>query len=130
MMTNNCFAVPTPILKMSRDPDMSVTLRHGDPLNLTCTIKLDPAVDVNVTVTGALREQEIRNLNFDTVKYNSLRIYQINKTIASLEAARSTVYICIATVSPGPGVVNLNIIASEMMFIMLNITIGKSLTHL
>ena len=112
--------VATPVLSVSRDG--SVTLRHGDPLNLTCTIELDPAVDINVTVSGALRGQGIDNL-MGTLKHISLRIYEIKKTVTSLRAARSTVYTCNATVSPGPG--NMNVRGSEKNSSTLNISVGK-----
>ena len=54
---------------MSHDPDDSVTLHHGDHLNLTCTVALDPAVDIDVTVTGTLSGKGILNPIFDTVKH-------------------------------------------------------------
>ena len=120
--------VPTPLLTMSRDPDASVTLRHGDHLNLTCTIELDQAVDIDVTVTGTLSEKGILNPIFDAVKNVSSNVYQINRTIASLKAARSTVYSCNATVSPGPGVANVT--SSGQTYSMLNITVGKLVTGL
>ena len=125
MMSNYCSTVPTPILTMSRDPDISVTLCHGDPLNLTCTIKLDPAIDIDVTVAGTLSGQGIQNPDYDTVLHIPSRVYRIKRTIASLEAARSAVYTCNATVSPGQGVINIT--SSEMFCRVLNITVGKSL---
>ena len=107
---------------MNRDPENSVTLRHGDPLNLTCTIQLDPAVDIDVEVTAVLSEQGIQNPDTVTVDSTSLRVYQITKTIMSLKAARSTVYTCNATVSPGPGVGH--VVASQESCTMLHITVG------
>ena len=114
--------VATPVLTVSRDPDASVTLRHGDPLNLTCTIKLDPAVDIDVTVSGTLSGPGILNTR-DTVGYISSRMYQIKKTVTSLKAARSAVYTCNATVSPAQE--NTSVRASEKNSSTLNISVGK-----
>ena len=116
------FTVPTPLLTLRRSPDASVTLRHGDPLNLTCTIELDPAVDTAVRIAGTLNGQGIDNSNYDTVRHIPSRIYKINRTTVSLKAAR-TVYTCTATVSPGPGVADVT--PSQKAYSMLNITIGK-----
>ena len=131
MMSLYYFTVPTSILTMSRDPDANVTLRHGDPLILTCTIELDPAVDINVKVAGTLSGQGIRNPNYSNViNIPLMRVYQIKKTVASLTANRSTVYTCTAMVSPvsqDQGV--FNVVASDTKFRMLNISIGKSLKH-
>ena len=114
--------VATPVVTVHRDPDASVTLRHGDPLNLTCTFELDPAVDIDLSVAGTLSGQGIHDPS-GTVGHISSSVYQIKKTIVSLKAIRSTVYTCNATVRPGPGVVN--IIASDKNFGILNITVGK-----
>ena len=110
------------MLTINRDPENSVTLRHGDPLNLTCTIELDPAVDIDVEVTGVLSGQGIQNPNIVTVNSKSLRVYQITKTITSLKAGRSTVYTCNATIIPGPGVGN--VVASQKSCTVLHITVG------
>ena len=120
-MTDLYATVATPVITVSRDPDASVTLRHGDPLNLTCTIKLDPAVDIDVTVSGTLSEPGILNTR-DTVGHISSRMYQIKKTVTSLKAARSAVYTCNATVSPTQE--NTNVRASEKNSSTLNISVG------
>ena len=124
MMTNHYFTVPAPALTMSRDPDNSMTLRHGDPLHLTCIIELDLAVDIDVNVVGTLSGQGIQTSS-GTVEPIHSRVYQIKKTIVSLKASKSTEYTCNATVSPDPRVVN--IISSEKTCSVLNIAIGKSL---
>ena len=85
-------------------------------------------MDIDVTVTGTLSEKGILNPIFDAVKNVSSNVYQINRTIASLKAARSTVYSCNATVSPGPGVANVT--SSGQTYSMLNITVGKLVTGL
>ena len=116
------FAVPTPLLTWRRDPDTIVTLRYGDPLNLTCTIELDPTVDINVTVSGALSEQGTQDRRVTAEHINS-RVYQIKKTVASLQAAGSTEYTCTAEVNPGMGVANVQ--PSETNHTMLTITVGR-----
>ena len=114
--------VATPVLTVSRVPDNSVTLRHGDPLNLTCTIELDPAVDIDVNMVGTLSGQGIQDPS-GTVEHIRSRVYQIKKHIAFLEAARSAIYTCSVTVSPGSGVAN--VLDSEKNCGILNITVGK-----
>ena len=121
-MTDLYVTVATPLLTVNREPNTSVTLRHGDLLNLTCATELDPAVDIDVNVVGTLSGQGIEDPS-GTFDYIPSRVYQINRTIASLKAARSAVYTCNATVFPGPDVVN--VIASEKTSSMLSITIGK-----
>ena len=106
---------------MNRDPDGSVTLRHGDPLKLTCTIELNAAVDIAVIVSGTLSGPGIQIPS--SVEYVHSREYQIKETITSLEAARSSVYACSVTVSPGQGVMNVR--ASERNHITLTVTVGK-----
>ena len=128
MITNYCFTVPTPILTMSRDPDASVTLRHGDPLILTCIIELDPAVDIDVKVTGTLSGQGIQTPNFSSVIRIPWKVYQIQQTIASLIANRSAIYTCTATVSPASR--DGSVLNSQQKFSMLNVTIGKFLKNL
>ena len=107
---------------MNRDPDGSVTLRHGDPLNLTCTIELDKAVDINVTVSGALSGQGIHDPR-GTAQLVRSAVYQIRKTISSLTAAKSAVYTCNATVSPAQEIMNVR--ASEKNISTLSISVGK-----
>jgi len=122
-MTDLYATVATPVLTVSRDPDASVTLRHGDPLNLTCIIELDPAVDINVIVSGTLSGPGSQDPE-DKVEYiQSRELYQIKKSITSLEAVRSSIYTCTATVRPGQGVVNVQ--ESEGNHTMLNVTVGK-----
>ena len=113
---------------MNRDPDgteNSVPLHHGDPLNLTCTIELNPAVDIDVIVSGALSGQGIQDPEGKVEYIQSRELYQMKRTIASLEAAQSTVYTCTATVKPGQGVVNVQ--ESERNRTILTVTVGKSL---
>ena len=104
-----------------------MTLRHGDPLNLTCSIELVPAVDINVTVSGALSGPGNQDPEGNVEYIQSGELYQIKRTIASLEAATSTVYTCSATVSPGSGVVNVQ--DSEGSRALLSITVGKYYHH-
>ena len=80
-------------------------------------------MDIDVTVTGTLSGKGILNPIFDTVKHIPSIVYQINRTITSLEATRSAVYTCNATVFPGPVVVNVE--ASGKACSVLNITVGK-----
>ena len=79
-------------------------------------------MDINVTVSGMLSGREISNPN-GTVEHISSRVFQIKKTVASLQAARSTVYTCTAEVNPGLGVVNVQ--PSETNHTMLTVTVGK-----
>ena len=113
--------VSPPTLSVSRDPDASVTLRHGDNLTLTCYIKLDPnpAVDSNVVVTGKLEGQEGSN---STTVMATAGEYKILLYIPSLRAVFSDVYTCTATVEPGSGVMYAQ--SSESSH-SLNITVGN-----
>ena len=113
--------VPPPTLSVSRDPDASVTLRHGDPLTLTCSIQLDPnpAVDSNVVVTGQLEGKEGSD---STAVMATAGEYKILLYIPSLRAAFSDVYTCTATVEPGSGVMYVQ--SSESSH-SLNITVGN-----
>ena len=107
---------------MSRDPDATVTLRHGDPLTLTCTIQLNPdiAVDSDVVVAGNLQGRAGRNI---TTVMASDGIYKITLYIASLQATFFDTYTCTATVKPGSGVMYVQ--RSESNSSSLNITVGK-----
>ena len=107
---------------MIRDPDASVTLRHGDPLTLTCTIQLDPAVDSDVVVTGNLQGQAGRN---STIVTSSDGVYKIILYIHSLRATSSDTYTCSATVTPDLGVMYVQ--RSELNSDSLDITVGKYL---
>jgi hypothetical protein len=121
--------IPAPELTIIRDPDLSVTLRHGDPLSLTCIIQLDPAVDIDVTVVGTLSGQGIQDSG-GTVEHDRSRSgeYQIKKTIATLTASKYVYYTCNVTVSP----------VREVMYVehgrrtvsQLNVTVGKFLNCL
>ena len=104
---------------MSRDPDASVTLRHGDPLTLTCTIQLDPdpAVDIDVVVTGNLQGRAGRN---STIADG---VYKVILYIPSLRATASDTYTCSATVEPDSGVMYVQ--PSDLTSTSLNITVGK-----
>ena len=105
---------------MSRDPDVSVRLRHGDNLTLTCTIQPDPspAVDSDVMVTGSLQGA---GKNSTTVT-NSDGVYKIMLYIPSLLATPSDTYTCTAAVEPDSGVQYIQ--GSESHY-SLNITVGK-----
>ena len=105
---------------MSRDPDASTTLRHGDSLSLTCTIQLEEAVDSDVVVTGRLQGQAGRN---STVVTSSDKVYKIMLDIPSLRATPSEIYTCAASVAPGSGVDFVQ--SSEPHTDSLNITVGK-----
>ena len=106
---------------MSRDPDASVTLRHGDPLTLTCTIQLDPdpAVDSDVVVTGNLQGQAGSN---SAPVMTSAGEYKMTLNIASLQATFLDMYTCTSSVEPRPGVMYVE--RSESHY-SLNITVGK-----
>ena len=107
---------------MSRDPDASVTLRHGDPLTLTCTIQLDPdpAVDNDVVVTGNLQGRAGRN---STIVKASDGVYIITLYIPSILATASDTYTCSATVEPDSGVMYVH--PSGLTSTSLDITVGK-----
>jgi len=98
LITYSTPIVPPPTLSASRDPDASVTLRHGDPLTLTCSIQLDPnpAVDSNVVVTGKLEGKEGSN---STTVMATAGEYKILLYIPSLRAVFSDVYTCTATMN-------------------------------
>ena len=104
---------------MSREPDASVLLRHGDNLTLTCTIQPDPspAVDSEVVVTGRLQGAG-RN---STIVTTSDGVYEIMLYIPSLLATPSNTYTCTGTVEPGSGVMYIQ--RSESHY-RLNITVG------
>ena len=113
--------VPPPSLSVSRDPDTSVILRHGDPLTLTCSIQLDPnpAVDSDVVVTGKLQGPEGSN---STTVMATAGEYKNMLYIPSLLATFSDTYTCTATVEPGSGVICAQ--SSESSH-SLNITVGN-----
>ena len=107
---------------MSRDPNATVTLRNGDPLTLTCTIQLDPAVvDNDVVVTGSLGGPGGRSTIM--LVMDSAGVYRIRLDIPSLRATLSDTYTCTATVIPAPGV--LNVLGSSESHSSLDITVGK-----
>ena len=99
-----------------------MTLRHGDPLNLTCTIELNPAVDIDVMVTGTLSGPGIQDPERNVELVRST-VYRIRKTILSLMAAKPAVYTCNATVNPDPSIMYVE--ASDKNCSMLNINVGK-----
>ena len=105
---------------MSREPDASVILRHGDNLTLTCSIQpdLSPAVDSDVKVTGSLHGAG-RN---STTVTTSDGVYTIMLYIPSLVATPSDSYTCTATVEPDSGVQYIQ--RSESHY-SLNIAVGK-----
>ena len=114
--------VPPATLTVIRDPDASVTLRHGDPLTLTCIIQLDPVVDSDVVVTGNLQGQAGRN---STIVLTSAGVYKIILDIHSLRATSSDTYTCSATVKPDLGVMYVQ--RSGLNSDSLDITVGKYL---
>ena len=111
--------VPPPTLALSRDPDATVTLHHGDPLilTLTCTIQLDETVDSDVVVTGRLQGPRGR----DSSIVSPLDEVFIWLYITSLRATPSDTYTCTATVEPGSGVMYVQRSESQDS---LNITVG------
>ena len=117
-------SVPTPVLVMSRDPDASVTLRHGDNLTLTCTIQLDLTVDSDVSVIGELRGAQLQ-VRFDNVMMLSEGVYQFTGTIPSLQATLSDTYTCNAEIEPASGAMNRYIRGSDSAQSTLDIAVGK-----
>ena len=112
--------VPTPELTLSRDPNASVTLRHGDPLSLTCTIQLGSAVDSDVVVTGELSGPGGSN---GTVVMETMRKYCITQTISSLNTTPSDTYTCNTTIDPAIGVEN--VLKNTDGYSTLTITVGE-----
>ena len=105
---------------MSRNPDVSTTLRHGNNLTLTCTIQLHPAVvNSDVVVTGNIDGPRVIN----STVMSSAGEYRIILEIPSLQATASDTYTCTATVKPGSGVMYVN--RSEPNSSSLSITVGK-----
>ena len=78
-------------------------------------------MDINVNVTGTLSGLGIHEGNVEYIQ--SRELYQMKRTIASLEAAKSTVYTCTATVRPDPVVVNVQ--ESESSRALLTVTVGE-----
>ena len=103
-MIFNCVTVPIPSLNVTRDPDTTVNLRHGDNVTLTCTIQLDPAVDSDIIVTGELSGP---GGTANGVVLISTGIYQIVLSILSLQATMSDTYTCSTTISPRSDVMNI-----------------------
>ena len=92
---------------MSHDPDANeaLCLNVGDPLTLTCTIRLDPAlVDIDVVVTGRLAGPG----GSTTSMIASAGEYRIIIDIPLLRATSFGTYVCTATVMPGPGVMHVD----------------------
>ena len=79
-------------------------------------------MDIDVEISGTLNGQGIKNRNYESIRHTSSRIYKINRNVTSLVAARSSVYTCTATVSPGLGAEN--VVASQMTSTVLNLTVG------
>ena len=113
-------AVPSPTLIMTREPNASVALHHGDPLNLTCTIQLDPAVDSDVIVTGALSGP---GGSSGTVTKETRGKYWITLRIPSLNATLSDTYTCNATIDPATGVNN--VLGDTDGYSTLSIAVGE-----
>ena len=107
---------------MNRDPGVSVILRHGDTLTLTCSIQLDPnpAVDSNVVVTGRLQG---RAGGSSTIVTTSDGVYRNVLYIPSLRATFSDTYTCTVTVKPGSGVIYVQ--SSESHSDSLSISVGN-----
>ena len=107
---------------MSRNPDVSATLHHGNRLTLTCTIQLHPAVvNSDVVVTGNINGP--RGTNSTVTVMSSAGEYRIILEIPSLNATASDTYTCTATVKPGSGVMYVQ--QSEPNSSSLSITVGK-----
>ena len=96
-------AVPSPTLIMTREPNARVALHHGDPLTLTCTIQLDPAVDSDVVVTGEISGPRGTTREVTPAAVSN-RAYQMILAISSLRAAVSDTYSCTAMIRPGSAV--------------------------
>ena len=105
---------------MTRDPDIGVTLRHGDPLTLNCTIQLDRAVDGEVVVNGTLKGEKQTSSVLGEV---SSGVYQITLAISSLSATPLDVYTCTATISPSSNIKSAT--PTKTATHTLNITVGK-----
>ena len=113
--------VPSPSVILSRDPE-SGTLRHGDNLTLTCTIRLDEAIDTGVDVT-VVWNGPAGNISPDNLTIYSNTVYESTVTFSSLMTSDSGGYTCTAAVSPVPssgfiiesggGTDTLNIIVGE-----------------
>ena len=112
-------AVPTPILNVTRDPDIGVTLRHDDPLTLNCTIQLDRAVD-GVVVNGTLKGEKQTS---SVLREVSSGVYQITLAISSLSATPLDMYTCTATISPSSNITSVT--PTKTATYTLNITVGK-----
>ena len=95
--------VPSPSVTLSRDPE-SGTLRHGDNLTLTCTIRLDEAIDTGIDVTVVWNGPPAGNISPDnpTPTMDSDTVYESTVTFSFLETSDSGGYTCTATVSPVP----------------------------
>ena len=104
---------------MTRDPDIGVTLRHGDPLTLNCTIQLDRAVD-GVVVNGTLKGEE---QTASVLREVSSGVYQITLAISSLSATPLDMYTCTATISPSSNITSATPTKTDTY--TLNITVGK-----
>ena len=111
--------VPPPTLAVSRDPDATVTLYLGDPLTLTCTIQLDPAVvDSGVVVTGRLGGPGGNS----TTMIASAGVYRIILDVPTLQATSSVTYACTVTVEPSSRSIYVNGSESQSS---IDITVGK-----
>ena len=105
---------------MSRNPNATVTLKHGDSLNLICTIEVKPALDTLVAVDGNLSGPGIDGPS--TVMNISRKKNQIIRNISAV-AANFTTYNCTASITPRLD--DTNILASEEGYGVLNVTVGK-----
>ena len=95
---------------------MSVTLDHSENLfscdyfTLTCTIELDPAVDIAVFVSIEWMRLNVglSDGNPSRIIKISNEIYQGTLTLNSLETSDSGNYTCTATVTPSDSFIFVN----------------------
>ena len=120
--------VPPPTLAFVRVPDTDVTLRHGDALNLTCTIQFEPDdVDSIVTVDGELSGPGLATVNIVT-KLSPL-MYELTGEVTGLQAtatATPDTYTCTVTANPGSS--EMNVMASAQETFTVGISVGEDLS--
>ena len=98
--------VPQPTVNIT--PNRTGDLYAGTPLNLTCSIQLNPAVDTTVMVTRMWRgpgSQEVSNsshVTMSNILKRSAFLYETTIEFDPLSATDSGNYECEATVTPDP----------------------------
>ena len=94
-MTLSCFIVPAP-------SSVTVTSDQANPLaerTLSCTVVLDPSVDVPVTVNTVWTGPDNFNRNIMAQQMGSTTTYTSTVTVSSFGRDQSGNYTCTATVS-------------------------------